>query len=111
MLNLTWHDYGKNWPLIFRKYQANDLLNWYTSNSSEFKGKLENGNNSAAEFDTKFINIADISTKSYKNPWVELDFVNSSALFINLVSNSASELLPFSSFPLNSEELLYNKYI
>ncbi len=28
------------------------------SNSSEFKGKLEIGNNSAAEFDARFINIA-----------------------------------------------------
>jgi hypothetical protein len=34
------------------------------SNSSEFKGKLEIGNNSAAEFDTKFINIAELFTKS-----------------------------------------------
>jgi len=37
------------------------------SNSSEFKGKFEIGNNSAAEFDTKFINIAELLTKSYKN--------------------------------------------
>ena len=77
------------------------------SNSSEFKGKLKNGNNSVAEFDAKFINIAELLTKSYKNLWVELDFVKSSALFINLVSNSAAELLPFLSFPLNSDELLY----
>jgi len=34
------------------------------SNSSEFKGKLEIGNNSAADFDTKFINIAELFTKS-----------------------------------------------
>jgi len=37
------------------------------SNSSEFKGKFEIGNNSAAEFNTKFINIAELLTKSYKN--------------------------------------------
>jgi len=30
------------------------------SNSSEFIGKLEIGNNSAAEFDTIFINIAEL---------------------------------------------------
>ena len=77
------------------------------SNSSEFKGKLEIGNNSAAEFDTKFINISELFTKSYKNLLAELDFVKSSALFIDLVSNSAAELLPFSIFPLNSEELPY----
>jgi len=28
-------------------------------------------------------------------------------MLINLVSNSAAELLPILSFPLNSEELLY----
>ncbi len=49
---------------LFKKYQANDLLNWYTSNSSEFKGKLENGNNSAAEFDTKFMSNVEFFTKS-----------------------------------------------
>jgi len=38
------------------------------SHSSEFKGKLEIGNNSAAEFDTKFIDIAELLTKSYKKP-------------------------------------------
>jgi hypothetical protein len=37
------------------------------SNSTEFKGKLEIGNNSAAEFDAKFINIAELLTKSYKS--------------------------------------------
>jgi len=37
----------------------------YYSNSSEFKGKLETGNNPAAEFDTKFVNIAELFTKSY----------------------------------------------
>jgi len=37
------------------------------SNSSEFKRKLEISNNSAAEFDTKFLNIAELLTKSYKN--------------------------------------------
>jgi hypothetical protein len=37
------------------------------SNSSEFKGKLKNGNNPVAEFDAKFINIAELLTKSYKN--------------------------------------------
>jgi len=30
------------------------------TSSSEFKGKLEIGNNSAAEFDPKFINIAEL---------------------------------------------------
>jgi len=34
------------------------------SNSSEFKGKLEIEINSVAEFDTKFINIAVLFTKS-----------------------------------------------
>jgi len=34
------------------------------SNSSKFNGKLEIGNNSAAEFDTKFINIARLFMKS-----------------------------------------------
>jgi hypothetical protein len=34
------------------------------SNSSEFKGKLEIGKNSAAEFDTNFINIAELLMKS-----------------------------------------------
>jgi len=34
------------------------------SNSSEFKGKLEICNNLVAEFDAKFINIADFFTKS-----------------------------------------------
>jgi len=34
------------------------------NNCSEFKGKLEIGNNSAAEFDAKFINIAELLTKS-----------------------------------------------
>ena len=77
------------------------------SNSSEFKGKLEIGKNSAAEFDTKFINIDELLTKSYKNLWVESDFIKSSAILINLGSNSAAELLPISSFPLNLEELLY----
>jgi len=43
--------------VIYRRY----------SNSSEFKGKLEIGNNSAADFVTKFINIAEHLTKSYKN--------------------------------------------
>jgi len=38
---------------------------------------------------------------------MESDFVKSWAIFINLASNSAAELLPISSFPLNSEELLY----
>ncbi len=71
------------------------------------KGKLEICNNLVAEFDTKFINIAELLKKSYKNLWVELDFVKNSTLLINLVSNSAAELLPFSGFPLNSEELLY----
>jgi len=36
-------------------------------NSSEFKGKLKIGNNSAAEFDTKFIKIVELLTKSFKN--------------------------------------------
>jgi len=34
--------------------------------ASEFKGKQEIGHNSAAEFDTKFINIAKLFTKSNK---------------------------------------------
>jgi len=34
------------------------------------------------------------------------DFFKSSTIMINLVSNSAAELLPILSFPLNSEELL-----
>jgi hypothetical protein len=34
------------------------------SNSSESKGKLEIGNNSAAQFDPKFISIAELVTKS-----------------------------------------------
>ncbi len=37
------------------------------------------------------------------------DFVKSSTILINLVSNSAARLLPILSFPLNSEELLYYK--
>jgi len=41
------------------------------SNSSEFKEKLEIYDNSAAEFDTKFISIAELFTKSYKNLLVE----------------------------------------
>jgi len=77
------------------------------SNSSELKGKLEIGNNLAAEFNTKFINITELLTNSYKNLWVESDFVKSSAILINLISNSAADLLPISSLPLNSEELLY----
>ena len=36
-------------------------------NSSEFKGKLKIGNNSAAEFDTKFIKIVEPLKKSFKN--------------------------------------------
>jgi hypothetical protein len=68
------------------------------SNSSEFKGKLEIGNDSATEFDSKFINIAELLTKSYKNIWVESDFAKSSAILINL---------EITSLPLNSEELLY----
>ena len=38
---------------------------------------------------------------------MESDFVKSWAILMNLVSNSAAELFPISSFPLNSEELLY----
>ncbi len=38
---------------------------------------------------------------------MESDFVKISAILINLVSNSAAELLPIFSFPLNSEELMY----
>ena len=53
------------------------------SNSPEFKGKLEIANNSAAEFDTKFIIIAYILKKSYKILLVESDFVKSSAILIN----------------------------
>ena len=34
------------------------------SNSSEFKGKLEIGNNLPAEYDLKFINISELFTKS-----------------------------------------------
>ena len=45
------------------------------SNSSEFKAKFEDGNNSAAEFDTKFINIAELLMKSYKNLLVESDLL------------------------------------
>ena len=77
------------------------------NNSSEFKGKLEIGNNSSAEFDSKVINIAELLTNSYKNLCVESDFVTSSAILINLGSNWAAELLPISSFPLTSEELMY----
>jgi len=42
--------------------EFNNLFNY--SSSSEFKGKLEIGNNSAAKFDTKFINKAELFTKS-----------------------------------------------
>jgi len=51
---------------IFKKISNIKTFQNYNqySNSSEFKGKLENGNNSAAEFDTKFINIAELLTKS-----------------------------------------------
>jgi len=82
------------------------LISFKYSNSSEFKGKLEIGNNSAAEFDAKFKNIVKLLTKSYKSLWVESDFVKSSAILTYILSNSAAELLPVSSFPLNSEELL-----
>jgi len=76
------------------------------SNSSEFKGKLKIGNNSAAEFDTKIINIAELFTKSDSTQKFLKDFVKSSVMLINLVSNSAAELLQILGFPLNSEELL-----
>jgi len=76
------------------------------SNSSEFKGKLKIGNNSAAEFDTKLINIAELFTKSDSTQRFLKEFFKSSTILINLVSNSAAEL-PILSFPLNSEELLY----
>ncbi len=69
------------------------------------KGKVEICNNSAAEFDPKFINITGLLPKSYINLWVESDFVKSAAILINLGSNSAAELLPISSFPLNSKEI------
>jgi len=76
------------------------------SNSSEFKGKLEISNNSAAEFDPKFISIAELVTKSDSAQRFLYEFVKSSAILINLGSNSAAELLPISSFPLNSEECI-----
>ncbi len=69
------------------------ILIYYINTAIQFKGKLEIGINSAAEFDTKFINIAELFTKSYKSLWVESDFVKSSTILINLVSNSAAELL------------------
>ena len=47
------------------------------SNSSEFKGKLKIGDNSAAEFDTKFINIAELFTKSDSTQRFLKDFVKS----------------------------------
>jgi len=77
------------------------------SNSFEFKGKLEIGNNSAAEFDTKFINFIELLLKFYKNLLVESNFVKSSAILITLESNSADEILPITNFPVNLEELLY----
>jgi len=67
--------------------------------SSEFKAKLEIGSNLAVEFNTKFINIAELD--------LLYDFVKSSAILIKLVLNSAAKLLPISSFVLNSSELLY----
>jgi len=67
--------------------------------STEFKAKLEIGSNFAVEFNTKFINIAELDCLN--------DFVKSSAILIKLVLNSAAELLPISSFFLNSGELLY----
>ncbi len=60
------------------------------SNSSEFKGKLEIGKNSAVDSDPKFFNIAELSTKSYKNFWVESDFVKGLAILKNLGSNSTA---------------------
>ena len=80
------------------------------NNSSEFKGKLEIGNNSAAEFDTKFMNIVEFFPKSDSTHRFLKDFVKSSAILINLVSNSDAELFPIPSFHLNSEELLYFLY-
>ncbi len=56
------------------------------SNFSEFKEKLKIGNNSAAEFDTKFINIAELFTKSDSTQSFLNDFVKSSTILINLVS-------------------------
>jgi hypothetical protein len=41
--------------------------------------KLEIGNNWAAEVETKFINIAELLTKSFKKLLVESDFAKSSA--------------------------------
>ncbi len=67
--------------------------------SSEFKAKPEIGSNLAVEFNTKFINIAELDLLN--------DFVKSSAILIKLVLNSAAKLLPISSFVLNSSELLY----
>ena len=75
--------------------------------NSEFKGKLEIGNKSVAEFDTKFIKLF---VKSDSTQRFLQDFVQSSAIQINLISNSAADLLPISSFPLNSEELLYDNF-
>ncbi len=43
------------------------ILIYYINTAIQFKGKLEIGINSAAEFDTKFINIAELFTKSYKS--------------------------------------------
>jgi len=60
------------------------------------------------KWNSKFIDIAELITESYKNLLVESDLVKSSAIMINLVSNSAAELLPISNFTLNSEELLYS---
>jgi hypothetical protein len=78
------------------------------SNSSEFKGKLEIDKNSASEFDTRSIDIAQLLTKFDSTKRFSYHFVKSSAKLINLVSNSAAEFLSISKFPLDSDELLYD---
>jgi hypothetical protein len=98
-----------SWPLFYKhftltvNFSLTTLFFIYTAIPPNLK---ENSKMAIIRL-PKFINIAELLTKSYKNLLAELDFVKSSALFIDLVSNSAAELLPFSSFPLNLEELLY----
>ncbi len=53
------------------------------SNSSEFKGKIKIGNNSGAEFDIKFIEIAELFTKSDLTLRFLKNFVTCSTILIN----------------------------
>ena len=82
--------------LIKKENYSKIFKNKKYSNSSEFKGKLEIGNKSSAEFDTKFIYIVKLFAKSDSSQRFLQDFVQSSAIQINLVSNSAAYLLPVS---------------